>query len=74
MLIASGQCSLEDIKSLFPNDFSDEPGLEIDEDYLKDLADMMGSHWKSVKTCEMEKMSRIRKNLRAKKQVVTERK
>lgn len=72
MLIASGQYSLEDIKSLFPNDFSDDPGLEIDEEYLGNLADMMGSHWNGVKTSEMEKMLRIRKNIRAKKQVVKE--
>lgn len=62
MLIASGQYSLEGIKSLFPDDFSSDLALKIDEDYLNDLADMMGGHWECVKSKEIEKAEHRMKN------------
>lgn len=48
VMVASGKCSLEEIKKEYENDFLTEAHL-IDEGYLEELIDVMSRHWSDEK-------------------------
>lgn len=60
MMVASGQYSFEDIKKIYADEFREDNCCGVDEEYLKELINQMQGHWNSVKSCESERINRIR--------------
>lgn len=62
-LVASGQYTIDEIK-MDNNEFEDEIDgckvAHVDEEYMKNLIEMMQSHWNDVKSAEIEKVERIK--------------
>lgn len=63
MMIASGQYSINDVRALYADEFTDGQCCGVEDKYLEELADMMGQHWNSIKIRQLEQ----RKQMRAKK-------
>lgn len=66
MMVASGQYSVDEIKNTYSDDFEQNHTIGIDEGYFKELVDLMSAHWDCIKTREIEKRERFRKNNKTK--------
>lgn len=62
MMIASGQYSIDDIRALYEDEFTDGQCCGVEDKYLEELADMMSQHWNSIKNFHLEKRERMREN------------
>ena len=65
MMIASGQYSIDDIKSMYAMDF-EEDGPHIDDEYMNELIEVMRRHWTESKNSEISRIEGIRKKLKKK--------
>ncbi|MBR5931022.1 MAG: helix-turn-helix transcriptional regulator [Lachnospiraceae bacterium] len=57
MMVASGKCSIEEIKEANESDFKKDYGIRVDEDYLNELAEFMRKHWTDRRDGEIKRVT-----------------